>query len=1049
MVFRNVLISDCTISTEECLESAPITIKKGTTKYGPITLEYRYATSTGTDGYGKVDFSKMNEENHALTLDGEGKATGTNVYVETKLNLPDAIADSKYVTVETTLKFNGNVGFWSHRFGIKMAQNKGIGVTVLPSDWGDPRLQVFGLYEENANDAFAGWSDTYTQYYDAVAAALNGKGLKLRIVRSDTQIIQYAYIDGAWVQLGDAVTCDTNAKTDIRFLVCDGSWTVGNIEYGTLEYVDVKVPQIGVSGYYAHLRAKDGTLYTVDGLETTEEAITIAAFTEFDLALTINAKKDGTTSILPDGTVVVLHPEIGESVEGTIRDGKIEAKLLFYGAYKVTAGDFVGTLSVAKESLPTEMTLEYNYATSTGNSRYGEIDFSKMNDANHALTLDGRGKATGTNVYVEAKLNLPDSVANSKYVLMETTVKFNGNVGYWSHRFGIKMTENSGIGMTVLPSDWGDPRLQVFGLYAENANDVFAGWSNTYTYYYAKVVEALNGDGLPLRLLRVDSSIMQYAYLDGEWVQLGEVSCDWSMNTDIRFLACDGSWTLDNTVFGTLEYVRAKAPRVGVQGNRAHLRAEDGTLYTTSGFETTKSAITIAALEEVELELAVNGKKDGTTKVLPNRTVVVLSSKNGDSAEGTITDGKLSVRLLKNCSYTVTAGDYEGTLSVSGSSLPTEMTLEYRYATSTGTDGYGKVDFSKMNEGNHALTLDGLGGATGTNVYVETKLNLPDAIASSKYVTVETTLKFNGNVGLWSHRFGIKMTENKGVGVTVLPSDAWDPRLQVFELYKENGNVFDGWSNTFTQYYAKVVETLNGNGLQLRIVRSDTQILQYAYLNNAWVQFGPAVTCDTNANTDIRFLICDGSWTFSNTSYEINSFYLTNADPLTLDGNGQATSTGKNDNYCVETKLDIPDAIANSKYVTVEATLKFNGGADDAPWWRRCGIKITESDGLGLLYLNGVNPFELYGNPDVIFANEVGIVYPDYNEAVIAALTGEGLKLRIVRSDAQIIQYAYLNNVWVQFGPVVACDANANTDIRFLVCDGSWTLGNIVISYNT
>lgn len=228
VIFSNVLISDCTISSEECFGKFPITLTKGITAYGPVTLEYKYATSTGTDGYGKLDLSNMNEANHALTLDGLGGATGTNVYVEAKLNLPETVANSKYVIVETTLKFNGYVGFWSHRFGIKMIENKGIGVTMLPADAAEPRLQVFEMYAENAN-ALDGWSNTYTQYYSAVATALNGEGLQIRIVRSDTQIIQYAYIDGAWVQFGPAVTCDTNAKTDIRFLICDGSWTFSNI----------------------------------------------------------------------------------------------------------------------------------------------------------------------------------------------------------------------------------------------------------------------------------------------------------------------------------------------------------------------------------------------------------------------------------------------------------------------------------------------------------------------------------------------------------------------------------------------------------------------------------------------------------------------------------------------------------------------------------------------------------------------------------------------------------------------------------------------------
>ena len=547
VIFSNVLISDCTISSEECFGKFPITLTKGITAYGPVTLEYKYATSTGTDGYGKLDLSNMNEANHALTLDGLGGATGTNVYVEAKLNLPETVANSKYVIVETTLKFNGTVGLWSHRFGIKITENKGIGVTMLPADAAEPRLQVFEMYAENAN-ALDGWSDTYKQYYSAVATALNGEGLQIRIVRSDTQIIQYAYIDGAWVQFGPAVTCDTNAKTDIRFLICDGSWTFSNIKYDTLEYIEAKEPQLGVSGNYAHLRAEDGKLYTLNGQETTEEAITIAALTAFELEVTVNGRKDGTTNALADGTVVILVPEIGEPVQATITGGKITATLQSYGTYTVTSGDYEGTVIIAKDALPEELTLGYKYATSTGTDDYGKLDLSNMNEANHALTLDGLGGATGTNVYVEAKLNLPETVANSKYVIVETTLKFNGTVGLWSHRFGIKITENKGIGVTMLPADAAEPRLQVFEMYAENAN-ALDGWSDTYKQYYSAVATALNGEGLQIRIVRSDTQIIQYAYIDGAWVQFGPaVTCDTNAKTDIRFLICDGSWTFSNIV---------------------------------------------------------------------------------------------------------------------------------------------------------------------------------------------------------------------------------------------------------------------------------------------------------------------------------------------------------------------------------------------------------------------------------------------------------------------------------------------------------------------
>lgn len=72
----------------------------------------------------------------------------------------------------------------------------------------------------------------------------------------------------------------------------------------------------------------------------------------------------------------------------------------------------------------------------------------------NGLTLDGEGKATGTTYYQEAKPEQSESVANSKYAIVETTLKYNGNVGFWSHRFGIMMTERKGIGMPSDPEKW-------------------------------------------------------------------------------------------------------------------------------------------------------------------------------------------------------------------------------------------------------------------------------------------------------------------------------------------------------------------------------------------------------------------------------------------------------------------------------------------------------------------------------------------------------------------------------------------------------------------
>ena len=282
-----------------------------------------------------------------------------------KLALPDTIANSKYVVVETRVRFNGGAEDrpWWYRFGIKMTENDGVGVL----NFGDI-LNAFELYG-NPDAVFGNAVGIdYPQYKAQVDAALNGSGLKLRVVRSDTQITQYAFLNGAWVEFGPTVTCDTEARTDIRFLVCDGSWTFSKTVFDTIE----------------PLAATAAFVDMASGLE-----------------LTVTGTKDGNAAALADGTVVVLTSESGEKVEATVASGKIKVDLS-YGTYQAAAGDYEGTLAVVKDALPTEMQLTFTGAE--GDPKDPEPPATGTGDgaptASDDETEDGAGNseppATGT-----------------------------------------------------------------------------------------------------------------------------------------------------------------------------------------------------------------------------------------------------------------------------------------------------------------------------------------------------------------------------------------------------------------------------------------------------------------------------------------------------------------------------------------------------------------------------------------------------------------------------------------------------------------------------
>lgn len=81
----------------------------------------------------------------------------------------------------------------------------------------------------NIDNVFDGWGNEYAALYDSASAAIMGDGLEMRLTRNGADILWKAYLDGAWKQFCVNATCDANAATDIRLLVCAGSWEFSNI----------------------------------------------------------------------------------------------------------------------------------------------------------------------------------------------------------------------------------------------------------------------------------------------------------------------------------------------------------------------------------------------------------------------------------------------------------------------------------------------------------------------------------------------------------------------------------------------------------------------------------------------------------------------------------------------------------------------------------------------------------------------------------------------------------------------------------------------------
>ena len=94
-----------------------------------------------------------------------------------------------------------------------------------------------------------------------------------------------------------------------------------------------------------------------------------------------------------------------------------------------------------------------------------------------------------------------------------------------------------------------------------------------------------------------------------------------------------------------------------------------------------------------------------------------------------------------------------------------------------------------------------------------------------------------------------------------------DNSIQVCPIKADNA--FDGYDNQNTQYSASVKAALMGDGLQVKVTRTGTNITMSVYLNGNWETFTTIATCEEGDETDIRLLIMMYEWEFSNIEYTV------------------------------------------------------------------------------------------------------------------------------------------------------------------------------------
>lgn len=164
---------------------------------------------------------------------------------------------------------------------------------------------------------------------------------------------------------------------------------------------------------------------------------------------------------------------------------------------------------------------------------------------------------------------------------------------------------------------------------------------------------------------------------------------------------------------------------------------------------------------------------------------------------------------------------------------------------------------------------------------------------------------------------------------------------------------------------------------------------------------------------------------------------------------------GSHTRYYTKATLTLPEALENDDEVGASFTVKYKGSGLNAV--ARFGFMMAEgvdaenhAIGNGLFVIGDsqnpesrlqVCPFRYYDYNMGIFDGWDTSVRQHY-EAVKEALTGNGLRITMVRQKTAVRMYAYLNDVWVKLGETT-CEQDAKTQISILILFHEWEFSEI------
>ena len=800
------------------------TVEKGVKEYN-LDLYKHFHTHTVDNDNGRMSYDY---------LDGDLKLHYNNADFngDTPLvHFADSHITGNNYMAQFTLSYNMQPAYWTSRITIRLGSsndgNKFVGIMFFPTS-DDVHVNDYVVGDPGMGDD-TNWNRSPFQIKGtqgtAVNAALLGDGLQVRAMRSGNVLYIRFLINGEWVKVWERNV--EGLGTDFAISAsCPGStFTVSD-----MKYFDYEVMSQTHFGYFYEGTGDDKIIYSsFDAGETTLDAMEIKKQT-----VTVNIEVyDGLRNKIdvPEGLKLTLTDSYDrDTIENaTIENGVLTATQFLPGRYLVSS--ISGYYAVDTIYIDVDTTT-YTIKLYQIDSRF-EVDGNDMRvtaeEVGDELQFKFNNVGFDGNISI---LNLKDEAISGTNYMTEFTIQYNVTGWSWMERFAIRLGTSSDqgkfLGLMMFAtgsSNDGFKCNEVIGS-DRNLGDGNNGGRAPFAIKGAQqtaIENALKGDGLQIRALRVGNKLTVCVFINNTWEKIWEKSVE-GLGTGISIMASGPSCTatVSNISFGTFV--------AETNEKYAHF-IKDGAYITANGDNTTLDGLDIKKFENLTVNVIVYDQEgDGKQEVAaPTVAFNLYNEVARFNEEGvTISEGKLSATALYPGKYVIMIDGYKPvTFTV------TEDTTEYNLALYV----HDRANNVSVDEETGDITYN---NPWGSGVVT----TLKDDIAGENYMT-EFTLKYQFTEGKnwgWTERFsvilGMSPVDEKPIGFmffmegddAIKGSNAIINDIGGFGENHEGCKPFaNGSADT-----AAINTALKGDGLKVRGVRNGNKLTVYFLIGTDW-----------------------------------------------------------------------------------------------------------------------------------------------------------------------------------------------------------------------